>query len=267
MFRWPALFSISKETSLAKRAKPAKYGNAFVLTLAFLASLARDILPFVHGHGWNRRDEIHMRTARIALAVSTLSLTGLAPAQDEFAEVREAIQTCAACHGESGASKLPENPILAGQQYYYLYLQLKDFKSGVRKNEIMAPLVQPLQPEQMKLLAKFYSQQTWPSISHAAERANVDIARRAIDSGECVSCHLGDFRGNSSVPRLAGQHPEYLKRTMLDFKNRVRTNSPDKAVLLATFSEQDIAGLADYLGSLTVYQRSQGVEIAQASRR
>lgn len=207
-----------------------------------------------------------MRTTRIVFAVSALLLTALASAQDEFAPVRDVIQTCATCHGERGASKLPENPILAGQEYYYLYLQLKDFKSGVRASQIMGPLVQALQPEQMKLLARFFSQQTWPSISHAAERANVDIARRAIDSGECVSCHLGDFRGNSSVPRLAGQHPEYLKRTMLDFKDRVRNNAPDKAALLATFSEQDIAGLADYFGSLTVYQSSRGAEVQGAPK-
>jgi cytochrome c553 len=213
-----------------------------------------------------------MRTARIVLALSALSLTALAsgaetPVNDEFAPVREAIQTCAACHAERGASTLPENPILAGQEYYYLYLQLRDFKSGQRANEIMGPLVQPLQTEQMKLIAKYFSQQTWPSTSHAPERASVDSARRAIDSGGCISCHLGDFRGNSRVPRLAGQHPEYLKRTMLDFKNRVRTNAPDKAALLATFSEQDIASLADYLASLTVYQRSQGSEIAKAPGR
>ena len=201
---------------------------------------------------------------RIAFAAAALLLAAPAPAQDEFAPVRELIQACTACHGENGASKVPENPILAGQQYYYLYLQLKDFKSGARASEIMAPLVQPLQPEQMKLLAQFYSKQTWPSIGHAAAGANVDIARRAIDSGECISCHLGDFRGNSGVPRLAGQHPEYLERTMLAFKNRVRNNSPDKTALLATFSEQDIASLADYLASLTVYQRSQGAEVQGA---
>jgi cytochrome c553 len=113
----------------------------------------------------------------------------------------------------------------------------------------------------MKLLAQFYSKQTWPSIGHAAEGANVDIARRAIDSGECLSCHLGDFRGNSSVPRLAGQHPEYLKRTMLDFKNHVRTNAPAMVALFATFSEQEIASLSDYLSSLTVYENSQGAEV------
>ena len=67
------------------------------------------------------------------------------------------------------------------------------------------------------------------------------------------------------MPRLAGQHPEYLKRTMLAFKNRVRNNSPDKTALLATFSEQELASLADYLASLTVYQSSQGAEIQQAT--
>ena len=193
--------------------------------------------------------------------MAALLLAPSASAQDEFAPVRELIQTCAACHGENGESKIPENPILAGQQFYYLYLQLKDFKSGARASEIMAPIVQPLQPDQMKLLAQFFSKQKWPSIGHAADGANVSIAHRAIDSGECIACHLGDFRGNSGVPRLAGQNAEYLKRTMLAFKNHVRNNSPDKTALLATFSEQDIAGLADYLASLTVYQGSQGAEV------
>ena len=198
---------------------------------------------------------------RIALAVATLLLASRAAAQDEYAAVREMIQTCAACHGENGAATVPENPILAGQQYYYLYLQLKDFKSGARQNAIMGPLAQALQPEQMKSLAQFFSKQKWPTIGHAAENANVEIARRTEESIGCIGCHLGDFRGNSAVPRLAGQHPEYLNRTMLDFKNKVRTNSPAMVAMFGTLSEQDIAALADYLASLTVYQSSQGTEI------
>jgi cytochrome c553 len=62
------------------------------------------------------------------------------------------------------------------------------------------------------------------------------------------------------VPRLAGQRQEYLAKTMLDFKTRVRTNSPDKAALLATFSEKDIESLADYFASVRVYQASQSAE-------
>lgn len=195
------------------------------------------------------------------MALSILLLTALAAADDEFAPVRDTIQTCFACHGERGAAPLPQNPILAGQEYYYLYVQLKDFRSGLRKSEIMWPIVQPLEPEQLKLIARFFSLQSWPVISHAPDPAKAEVAKAAIESGECVSCHLGDFRGNSRVPRLAGQTPEYLTRTMLDFKNRVRNNAPDKGALLATFSEQDILSLADYLASVTVYQSSQGAEI------
>ena len=198
-----------------------------------------------------------MRMARIVSALLFLSLTALAAADDEFAPVRDTIQTCFACHGERGAAPLPQHPILAGQEYYYLYVQLKEFKSGLRKSEIMGPTVQALQLEELKLIARFFSLQTWPTISHAPDPAKVEVAKTAIESGECVACHLGDFRGDSRVPRLAGQYPEYLTRTMLDFKNRVRNNAPDKGALLATFSEKDIVSLADYFGSITVYQSSQ----------
>lgn len=201
--------------------------------------------------------------ARIVLAVllSTLTAGPAAAADDEFASVRDALQTCVACHGELGASpQFPQYPILAGQHYYYLYLQLRDFKSGVRKNELMAPFVQLLELDQMKLIATYFSRQSWPAAGHAADPAKVAVARTAIDSGECVSCHLGDFRGNSGVPRLAGQRPEYLAKTMLDFKSRARNNAPDKGALLATFSEKDIESLADYFGSITVYQGSQSAE-------
>ena len=194
------------------------------------------------------------------MAVWLLAWAAFATADDEFAPMRDTIQTCYACHGELGAKPLPNNPILAGQEYYYLYTQLKDFKSGLRKNDIMKPIVDPLELEQLKVLAKFFSEQTWPTISHEGNRAQSEIAMNAIESGECIACHLGDFRGNSRVPRLAGQYPEYLTHTMLEFKSRARNNAPDKAALLATYSEQEIQALADYLASLSVYQKSQNAE-------
>lgn len=207
-----------------------------------------------------------------ALLISTLGLLA-APAfagspaeadagaaQDEFEPVRQQIQTCFACHGERGAAPLPTNPILAGQEYYYLYVQMRDFKSGLRKNEIMGPLMQPLELEQMKLIAKYFSQQTWPAIGHAANPEQIPLAKGAIESGECIACHLGDWKGNSRVPRVAGQKPDYLEKTLLDFKSRSRNNAPDKGALLATFSVEDLEALADYLGSLRVYQASKTAE-------
>ena len=49
------------------------------------------------------------------------------------------------------------------------------------------------------------------------------------------------------MPRIAGQHPEYLKKTMLDFKEKLRANSPAIATLLAAFSDEDIEAMAEYL--------------------
>ena len=63
------------------------------------------------------------------------------------------------------------------------------------------------------------------------------------------------------MPRLAGQHPAYLQKTMLDFKTKARNNAPAMSALMAAFSDEDIAGLAQFLGSLTVQEAPTAVEV------
>lgn len=76
------------------------------------------------------------------------------------AEVGKAKSTaCAACHGATGVSEVSSFPVLAGQQRDYLYHALKDYKSGKRKNPIMAGQVANLSDADMADLAKFYSEQ------------------------------------------------------------------------------------------------------------
>ena len=167
------------------------------------------------------------------------------------AKVKDKIQICVSCHGEKGATIMPVYPILAGQNFYYTYVQLKDLKSGYRKNEIMAAMVQDLEKDEMKLLAGHFSEQTWPETKHKSDAGKTDIAKMAIDAGQCVQCHRGGFEGESRNPRLSGQNYEYLKKTMLDFKNKVRTNSAAKSSLFATFDDKQIDALADYLAGFT----------------
>jgi cytochrome c553 len=68
-------------------------------------------------------------------------------------------KTCVACHGADGNSASTEFPRLAGQQADYLVKALKDYKSGLRKNAIMAPQATNLSVRDMEDLAAFYSQQ------------------------------------------------------------------------------------------------------------
>jgi cytochrome c553 len=67
--------------------------------------------------------------------------------------------TCAACHGTDGNSTVPSFPKLAGQNSDYLYHALKDYKSGKRKNPIMAGQVQTLSDADMRDLAAYFSKQ------------------------------------------------------------------------------------------------------------
>jgi cytochrome c553 len=72
---------------------------------------------------------------------------------------KEKSRTCAACHGPDGNSTAADFPKLAGQHYDYLVKTLKDYKTGLRKNAIMAPQVANLNQRDFEDLAAYYSHQ------------------------------------------------------------------------------------------------------------
>ena len=86
-----------------------------------------------------------------ALAVCTAAHAG------DPAAGKEKSKPCAACHGENGVSQAPDFPKLAGQYYEYLVRALNDYKSGARKNPIMAPQAANLKPEDIADLAAYFS--------------------------------------------------------------------------------------------------------------
>lgn len=66
---------------------------------------------------------------------------------------------CASCHGADGNSSDPQFPRLAGQHANYLVRTLMDYRSGARKNPIMAGFAGGLSDEDMENLAAYYSSQ------------------------------------------------------------------------------------------------------------
>ena len=165
----------------------------------------------------------------------------------DYEPVLSQIKLCASCHGDNGATLQPTFQILSGQHFYYLYVQLKDFKSGLRKNDIMGPIAEQLDKSKMKLLAQYYSEQDWPDIGFRADSEAEIQGEKATGAGQCVQCHLGGYEGDSRIPRLAGQHPEYLLKTMSDFKHKKRLNSVAKSSLFLSYSEDDIKAMSEYL--------------------
>nr|WP_137936749.1 cytochrome c [Chitinivorax sp. B] len=68
-------------------------------------------------------------------------------------------QVCVACHGPGGNSTNPDFPKLAGQYKDYLIQAMKDYKSGKRKNAIMAPQAQGLSKDDINNLAAYFASQ------------------------------------------------------------------------------------------------------------
>lgn len=97
---------------------------------------------------------------RTLLASACLALASAAPAHAGDAEMGQKLsQPCVACHGADGNSMSAEFPKIAGQHYDYLLKALRDYKSGARKNAIMAPQAANLSPRDMEDLAAYYSKQ------------------------------------------------------------------------------------------------------------
>ncbi len=158
---------------------------------------------------------------------------------------------CSACHGEKGLPLDPSIPIIWGQNEGYLYLELRDFQKGARKDDRMTPIAQSLSKEDMLALAAYFSSKPWPNTNAPrASKADEAAAMTAIKSVVCSSCHLEQFQGDSSIPRLAGQSHDYLAKTMTDFRNRTRANNPGMADLMNTVTPEQITAMAAYLAGL-----------------
>jgi cytochrome c553 len=159
--------------------------------------------------------------------------------------------TCAACHGTAGIPIDETIPIIWGQQEGYLYLQLRDFKSGARSNPIMSVVASKLSRDEMLALAAYFAQKTWPTVSQpAASDADIGTARRDIASIGCAACHSDHFQGAGTVPRIAGQFAAYLGKTMFNLRTGARANNPGMTNLMRATPEQDFPALERYLSGL-----------------
>ena len=69
----------------------------------------------------------------------------------------KAEQVCKTCHGMDGVGIDNTYPKLAGQYADYMVQALKDYRSGARKNAIMAGFAATLTDEDIENVAAYYS--------------------------------------------------------------------------------------------------------------
>ncbi len=164
---------------------------------------------------------------------------------------------CAACHGADGNSGSPANPKLAQQHPEYLVKQLKEFKSGVRKNAIMQGFASQLSEADMKDIAYWVTtKKNKPGF--AKEKELVLLGERIYRGGisdrqvaACAGCHSPTGAGiPAQYPRLGGQHADYTSAQLTSFRDGVRQNSLQMTQVASKLNDREIRALSDYIAGL-----------------
>lgn len=93
---------------------------------------------------------------RAAALLWTIGPWAAAHAQDA-ALGRQKATACAVCHGPLGISVTPDAPNLAGQPALYVAAQLRAYRGGTRKHEVMAVLAKTLTDDEISHLAAWFA--------------------------------------------------------------------------------------------------------------
>jgi cytochrome c553 len=96
-----------------------------------------------------------IRAALCVVAAMTVASTSFAA--DIDAGKKKVTEVCAACHGiDGGTPTTPDYPKLAGQYPDYLAKALRDYKSGARKNPIMAGMAAGLTEKDIENVSEYF---------------------------------------------------------------------------------------------------------------
>lgn len=193
----------------------------------------------------------------VSLALALAAALPAARAADLSRAVEIVEGKCFICHGIEGESSSPVFPRLAGQHAGYVARQLADYKAGKRKNDTMQSMVTDLSADDFRLLGMYFESK--PSLKHpVADTELAQMGRFIYQRGNpysgvapCADCHGAAGHGTEKMPRLGGQHAQYVENQLKAFSRRERTN--DNAVMhgiASKLSELELKSVAAYLSGL-----------------
>jgi cytochrome c553 len=178
-----------------------------------------------------------------AQPIATSSTRPMPAQPDPVQSGKAAAAACAGCHGDSGISKMPGTPSLAGLDPKYLVAAMKAYKSGQRKNDVMKSMIATVADADLSNIALYYALQR-PARAQTA--AAGDPSAGKTTSATCAGCH-GDkgVSATAATPSLAGQDSQYLIHALQAYKDATRSDETMKG-LAATLDETSAKNVAAY---------------------
>ena len=99
-----------------------------------------------------------MRRGPSLVVLLGAALLSAAPAQAaDLAAGQKTAQACTVCHGAQGLGAAPDAPHLAGQPAQYLVAQLRAYRDGGRRHEVMSLMAKPLSNAEIDDLAAWFA--------------------------------------------------------------------------------------------------------------
>lgn len=194
-------------------------------------------------------------SSNVAYTVDTINMVKNADVEAGKAKAA----ACGSCHGADGVAPNPGWPSLAGQNPYYTYKQLVDYKDRTRTDMMMMGMVMASSQQDMADIAAYYASLPLPAAKGESTDAGADVMhnRGAADRDgpvpACKSCHGRSGEGQwIGVPALAGQNAGYTKMTMMKYKDGSRGNDVYSVMrnIAKSLSDEEIAALSDYYAAM-----------------
>ncbi len=194
-----------------------------------------------------------MKPIKIIAALLLIAYGGSPALTADLDAGKAKAEICAACHGDGGISQTENIPSLAGQPDAFIQWQLVFFRAGTRKNELMQPIVEELNNDDIRNLGAYFASLTPPQAAKPDDDPNLSAKGAQAAAGRrCASCHTDSYAGTKAVARIAGQREEYLLKALHDYKSGVRAGGGMAAMADVAYplSEEEIVALAHYLAHL-----------------
>jgi cytochrome c553 len=144
---------------------------------------------------------------------------------------------------------------------YSSYLHSDDYKyDNAPRNEerawdFMKGVARDLDEPTMQALADYFSKQA-PVAGRLGASGDIAHGKALFQDGDanrgliaCQSCHGPEAKGQGPIPRLAGQHADYVKIQLGFIQSGVRSVDQMQA-LIANLNQKDFEDLAAYVQSL-----------------
>ncbi len=193
---------------------------------------------------------------------STQSLQGDA----QVGKIKSEDNRCQECHGPDGNGQGPTTGAagkfakLAGQYPDYMVKQIREFRSGERKHDLMLIMAKSIDDTDARDIAAYFASQKKMQGDASGDSTkaktifNVGDADRNIPA--CATCHGTNGKGLDApqqlIPVIGGQEWRYLEKQLLDWRSGERKNSTGGIMnsIAKQLTDDEIHLLTDYISGL-----------------